>query len=75
MGDGFTDCAAAVPVRIQRHVSGDWKTVGSTTTTDTGAYKKRIKDRPGKYRAVARMINLFADFCLRAVSQIRRHTH
>jgi hypothetical protein len=75
VGDGFTGCAASVPVKIQRRVSGDWKTVGSTTTTDTGAYKKRIKDRPGKYRSVARKINQFTDFCLRAVSPIRRHTH
>ena len=74
VGDGFTGCAAAVPVKIQRRVSGDWKTVGTTTTTDTGAYKKRIKDRPGKYRSVSRKANLFTDFCLRAVSPVRRHS-
>jgi hypothetical protein len=73
VGDGFTDCAAAIAVKIQRRVSGDWKTVGTTTTADTGAYKKRIKDRPGKYRSVARKVNLFTDFCLRTVSPIRRH--
>ena len=28
----FTDCAAAVPVKIQRKTSGGWKTVGKTTT-------------------------------------------
>ena len=55
----FTDCVASVPVRIQRRVSGRWRTVGRTTTTDTGAYKKRIKDRPGKYRSVAPPINQF----------------
>jgi hypothetical protein len=74
VGDGFTDCAASVPIKIQRRVAGDWKTVGSTTTTDTGAYKTRIKDRPGKYRSVARKINLYPDFCLRAVSPVRRHS-
>jgi IPT/TIG domain len=75
VGDGFTDCAAPVLVKIQHRVSGDWKTVESTTTTDSGAYKKRIKDRPGKYRSVARKMNLFTDFCLRAVSHVRRHRH
>jgi len=75
VGDGFTDCAASLPVKIQRRVSGDWRTVGSTTTTDTGAYKKRIKDRPGQYRSVARKMNLFTDFCPRAVSHVRRHRH
>jgi hypothetical protein len=70
----FTDCVASVPVRIQRRVSGRWETVGRTLTTATGAYKKRIKDRQGNYRSVARKINLFTDFCLRAVSPIRRHS-
>jgi hypothetical protein len=75
VGDGFTDCAAAVPVKVQRRVSGHWKTVGRTTTTNTGAYRKRIPDRTGRYRSVARNITLNggADICLRAVSPIRRH--
>ena len=67
----FPDCVASVPVRIQRRVSGRWRTVGKTTTTDTGAYKKRIKDRPGKYRSVAPPINQFAYLCFRAGSPVR----
>jgi hypothetical protein len=51
--DGFTACAATVPVKIQRRVSGNWKTVASATTTSTGAYKKRIPDKTGRYRARA----------------------
>jgi IPT/TIG domain len=66
----FTDCVASVPVRIQRRVSGPWRTVGRTTTTDTGAYKKRIKDRPGKYRSVAPPINPLP-LCFRAISPVR----
>ena len=66
----FTDCVASVPVRIQRRVSGPWRTVGKTTTTDTGAYKKRIKDRPGKYRSVAPPINPLP-LCFRANSPVR----
>jgi IPT/TIG domain len=68
--DGFTDCVASVPVRIQRRVSGPWRTIGRTTTTDTGAYKKRIKDRPGKYRSVAPPINPLP-LCFRANSPVR----
>jgi len=49
----FTDCAASVPVKIQRKVSGSWKTVGKTTTSDTGAYSKKIKNKKGKYRSIA----------------------
>ena len=72
--DGFTDCVASVPVRIQRRVSGRWGTVGKTTTTDTGVYKKRIKDRPGKYRSVTPGILVqFNGVCFRAVSSVRSY--
>jgi len=75
VGDAFTDCAASVPVKIQRRVSGHWKTVGKTTTTDTGAYKKAIKNRHGKYRSLAPKVTLNdgADLCLRAKSRVVRH--
>src|SRR6266508_2864768 len=76
VGDGFTDCAASVPVRVQRRVSGQWRTVGRTTTTDTGAYRKRIRDRAGRYRALAPNVTLASgDVCPRAVSLVRRHSH
>jgi len=75
VGDAFTDCAASVPVKIQRRVSGHWKTVGSTTTSDTGAYKKRIRDKAGKYRAKAPKVSLgtpVTDICSGATSPVRR---
>jgi hypothetical protein len=71
----FTDCVASVPVKIQRRRAGGWRTVGSTTTTDTGAYKKRIKDRPGRYRALAPKVTVNDEVCLRAVSPRRTHRH
>jgi hypothetical protein len=72
----FTECVASVPVKIQRRRAGGWRTVGKTTTTDTGAYKRRIKDRPGRYRALAPKVTLTAgDICTRAVSPVRRHRH
>jgi hypothetical protein len=76
VGDGFTACAATVPVKIQRRVSGNWKTVASATTTSTGAYKKRIPDKTGRYRARATMValNSGADLCSRATSPVRRDT-
>ncbi len=74
--DGFTACAASVPVKIQRRVSGHWKAVGSTTTNSAGAYSKRIRDRAGKYRARATRVTLNsgADICSRATSPVRRNT-
>ena len=70
---GFTACVMNVPVKIQRRVPGHWKTVGSTTTTATGAYKKRIPDKPGKYRAKAPKVtlNTGADICSAATSPVR----
>ncbi len=77
VGDGFTDCAAGVPVKIQRRrAGGGWRTVGTTTTSDTGAYKKRIRNRHGKYRALATKVSLgdpVTDVCSRAVSRVVRH--
>jgi hypothetical protein len=70
----FADCVASIPVKIQRRVSGRWGTVGRTTTTDTGVYRKRIKDRPGKYRSVTPGILLqFNGVCFRAASPVRRY--
>jgi len=70
----FTDCAASVPVKIQRKKSGSWKTVGKTTTSDTGAYSKKIKNKKGKYRALAVKTTVPTDeVCLKAKSPVRTH--
>jgi hypothetical protein len=77
VGDAFTACAASVPVKIQRRVSGNWKTVGSATTSSSGTYKKKIKDKEGKYRAKAPkvVLNSNVDICSGAKSPARKHTH
>jgi hypothetical protein len=74
--DGFTDCAASVPVKVQRRVSGRWTTVRTTTSSSSGSYRRRIPDRPGKYRARAPRVVLSdgTDICLRATSPVRRNT-
>jgi IPT/TIG domain len=76
VGDGFSACTASVPVKIQRRVSGNWKNVGSTTTTASGSYKKKIKDKTGKYRAKATKVSLNAgaDICKKATSPVRKNT-
>jgi hypothetical protein len=68
------ECTAAVPVKIQRRVSGHWKTVGKTTTSDTGAYRKKIRNRHGKYRSLAPSVTLASgDVCARAKSKVVTH--
>jgi IPT/TIG domain len=73
----FTECVASVPVKIQRKKNGAWKTVGKTTTTDTGAYTKKVKNPKGKqkFRALAPKVSLgdpVTDTCLKAKSAIRK---
>jgi IPT/TIG domain len=74
----FTDCVAAVPVKIQRKkAGGGWKTVGKTTTDDTGAYTKKVKNKKGKqkFRALAPKVSLgdpVTDVCLKAKSATRK---
>lgn len=68
--NGFTPCAASVPVKIQRQVAGGWETVRTTTTTPTGSYRRRIPDKPGRYRATAPKVpfGFNPSSCLRAIS-------
>jgi hypothetical protein len=73
----FTDCVAAVPVKIQKKKKGGgWKTVGTTTTNDTGAYTKKVKNPKGKqkFRALAPKVSLNngVDLCLKAKSATRK---
>jgi hypothetical protein len=77
VGDAFTSCVASVPVKIQRRVSGSWKTVGSATTTASGSYSKKLKDKTGKYRALVKSFtpNSGVDVCSKAKSPVRKHTH
>jgi hypothetical protein len=78
VGDATTACAASVPVKIQRKKKGGgWKNVGNTTTTASGSYSKKIKDKPGKYRAKAPKVTLNngADICSGDKSPARTHKH
>jgi IPT/TIG domain len=69
---GPATCVASVPVKIQRSSRGGWKTVGKTTTNGTGAYRKRIRDRAGRYRSVAPLITVGTDTCNKAISNVVR---
>ena len=71
-----TECVAGVPVKIQRRKKdGGWRNVGSTTTNDTGKYRRRINDRPGVYRAKARTVGLGDALCVPDRSPRVRHRH
>ena len=62
---GSPHAPRAFPSRTSARPVLDWKNVGSKTTDASGYYKKRIKDKPGKYRAKAPKVtlNAGADIC------------
>jgi hypothetical protein len=69
--DGFTACAADVPVRIQHRKKHGWRTVATGSTQADGSYTlPGLKER-GKYRAVAKPTTLTTgDVCLKATSPV-----
>jgi hypothetical protein len=74
----LAECIAGVTVKIQRKKGGAWKSVGTATTNDAGSYKKRIKDKPGKYRARIGKLSIgdpVTDVCLGDKSPVVRHSH
>jgi len=72
VSDGFTACRRNVVVRIQRLVSGNWRTVAEILTANDGSYRTRVADRIGKYRARAiRRVLGSGDVCGRATSAIK----
>jgi hypothetical protein len=70
VGDGIAACYQRVPVKIQRKLAGDWRTIASTLTGSTGLFREPIPDRAGTYRAVASRVVLANDICRRAVSAV-----
>jgi large repetitive protein len=72
--DGTAACASTVPVKIQHRVNGNWRTVGTGTTTSTGSYSIRVAKDSGKYRAKATKTTLANDdVCGKARSAVVFH--
>lgn len=70
---GFAACAANVPVKFQKRVSGHWKTLKKVTTSATGSYRAHVKNTHGRFRSLAPKVTMGTDICNRAVSPARRH--
>jgi hypothetical protein len=75
--DGFNACRSNVTVKIQRLKNGVWTTVGKDQTSGNGSYKKVLKDKDGKYRALAKKekLNGGNDICMADTSPSRKHHH
>jgi large repetitive protein len=71
--DGFTACAADVPVRIQHRKKLGWRTVTTGSTRDDGSFALGGLKDPGRYRALAKRTTLTTgDVCLKATSPVVR---
>ena len=75
--DGFNACRSNVTVKIQRLKNGAWTGVGSDKTAGNGNYKVNLKDKTGKYRAIAKKktLNGGDDICVADTSKTVKHTH
>jgi Divergent InlB B-repeat domain len=71
--DGYVDCRAGVLVAVQRRVGRRWRTVRSTTTGDGGRYAVKLRDRPGRYRVLARRVQVGDHTCSAAISSTRTY--
>lgn len=70
----FDGCESNVPVKIQRR-KGGWKTVANVDTNAAGRFRAEIRDRTGRYRALAPAVDLGPnDVCAKAKSPRVRHT-
>ena len=63
--DGFTACAAKVPVQIQKGK----KTAKTLRTAATGSFKTTLPGK-GSYRAVAPQVTAGGQLCLAAKSKV-----
>ena len=56
---------------------GQWKVVGSDQTAANGNYKTSVKDKTGKYRAIAKKakLNGGSDICAADTSNTVKHHH
>jgi protocatechuate 3,4-dioxygenase beta subunit len=67
--DAYTACAASVTVQVQKRVRGiGWVTKRTIVTSSTGAYSTSLRNKSGKYRALAPEVLAGTDTCLLAKS-------
>ncbi len=70
----FEGCFQDTVVRIQRRAGGRWRTAGRTSTGSDGSYRVELRNRRGKYRALAPATTPEEGHrCLKAVSRVRRN--
>jgi len=76
--DGYTPCASGAPIGVFKFVkrTQSFKFLKETATSSTGTWKIRLRDRTGHYAALAPEGPVDEqNFCLEAISGVKRHRH
>ena len=74
--DGTSACQRGRLVKVQRRISGNWRTVGRDRTSPNGSYRESLSDREGTYRSLVKRSTLANDdVCKGDVSRRRVHNH
>lgn len=77
--DEYLECTRGQDVVIRRRVDGEWITAEEAKTNFRGRYSAVLKDRPGRYLAIARHKQIVSEqnefhACLRA-RKVKPHRH
>jgi hypothetical protein len=71
---GGSECLGSRTVRVERRVSGGWRTMATDLTSATGFYSVRLGDQQGTYRTrVVGTTLATGDVCQTGVSPKREH--
>ena len=70
--DGYAACASNVPVKLQFFKKGRWRTVASAVTKANGNYNLGNHTASGKYRALAKKVDVAGNKCLKDRSPVVR---
>lgn len=68
-------CRAGVEVAIVKRTPRGWRSVAAAITDDSGAFRTKLRDRTGRYRAEIPRTETEEFGCTAAVSGVARHRH
>ena len=75
VNDGYAACRRHVPVVLKRYRQGRWRWVTTMSTRQDGTFRVSLPDRPGRYRARAKPIQLAnGALCGGAKSNVERRS-
>ena len=74
VADESETCIRDVPVKIQRRKGDDYITLATTSTDEHGGYLVKLRDRTGRYRAMAPRAKRAGIACEKATAS-ERHIH